>query len=90
MIGSFGLVQVLRELQPSSSASGFGPRNGTLALLADGDSTNEIAEPTAISKETVRNHVERVPRSLDASSRVEAVAKARQVRVFDQRPGPCR
>ena len=79
MIGSFGLVQVLRELEPSESQPRLSPREReTLALLADGYSTNEIAERMAISKETVRNHVKRVLRSLDASSRVEAVAKARR------------
>jgi DNA-binding CsgD family transcriptional regulator len=80
MIGSFGLVQVLRELEPrSESPPRLSPREReTLALLADGYSTNEIAERMAISKETVRNHVKRVLRSLDASSRVEAVAKARR------------
>jgi DNA-binding CsgD family transcriptional regulator len=80
MIGSFGLVQVLRELEPlSPSQPRLSPREReTLALLADGYSTNEIAERMAISKETVRNHVKRVLRSLDASSRVEAVAKARR------------
>jgi DNA-binding CsgD family transcriptional regulator len=80
MIGSFGIVQVLRELEPrSESPPRLSPREReTLALLADGYSTNEIAERMAISKETVRNHVKRVLRSLDASSRVEAVAKARR------------
>jgi DNA-binding CsgD family transcriptional regulator len=80
MIGSFGLVQVLGELDP---ASGRPPRlspreRETLALLAAGHSTAEMAERMAISKETVRNHVKRVLRGLDASSRVEAVAKARR------------
>jgi DNA-binding CsgD family transcriptional regulator len=80
MIGSFGLVQVLRELEPAAeSRPRLSPREReTLALLADGYSTNEIAERMAISKETVRNHVKRVLRSLGASSRVEAVAKARR------------
>jgi DNA-binding CsgD family transcriptional regulator len=80
MIGSFGLVQVLRELEPAAeSRPRLSPREReTLALLADGYSTDEIAEQMAISKETVRNHVKRVLRSLGASSRVEAVAKARR------------
>ena len=80
MIGSFGLVQVLGELEPSSErAPRLSPREReTLALLAAGHSTIEIAERMAISKETVRNHVKRVLRSLDANSRVEAVAKARR------------
>jgi DNA-binding CsgD family transcriptional regulator len=79
MIGSFGLVQVLRELEPNSKHPRLSPREReTLTLLAAGHSTAEIAERMAISKETVRNHVKRVLRSLDSSSRVEAVAKARR------------
>jgi DNA-binding CsgD family transcriptional regulator len=80
MIGSFGLVRVLRELDPASERQPrLSPREReTLALLAAGHSTGEIAERMAISKETVRNHVKRVLRALDANSRVEAVAKARR------------
>jgi len=80
MIGSFGLVQVLRELEPPSERPPrLSPREReTLALLAAGHSTDEIAERMAISRETVRNHIKRVLRGLDANSRVEAVAKARR------------
>lgn len=80
MIGSFGLIQVLGELDPASErAPRLSPREReTLALLAAGYSTAEMAEQMGISKETVRNHVKRVLRALDASSRVEAVAKARR------------
>jgi len=80
MIGSFGLIQVLGELdQASERAPRLSPREReTLALLAAGHSTVEMAERMAISKETVRNHVKRVLRALDASSRVAAVAKARR------------
>jgi DNA-binding CsgD family transcriptional regulator len=80
MIGSFGLVQVLRELEPASERPPrLSPREReTLGLLAAGHSTAEIAEQMAISKETVRNHIKRVLSGLDANSRVEAVAKARR------------
>jgi DNA-binding CsgD family transcriptional regulator len=80
MIGSFGLVKVLRELESASERPPrLSPREReTLALLAAGHSTTEIAERMGISKETVRNHVKRVLRGLDANSRVEAVAKARR------------
>lgn len=57
MIGSFGLIQVLRELEPSGEA---------------------VPQLSPRERETVRNHVKRVLRSMDASSRVEAVAKARR------------
>jgi DNA-binding CsgD family transcriptional regulator len=80
MIGSFELVQVLRELEPASERPPrLSPREReTLTLLAAGHSTAEIAERMAISKETVRNHIKRVLSGLDANSRVEAVAKARR------------
>jgi DNA-binding CsgD family transcriptional regulator len=81
MIGSFGLMQVLEragtwsERRPSLS-----PREReTLGLLAAGYSTAQMAQEMGIAKETVRNHVKRVLRAIGASSRVEAVAKARQI-----------
>jgi DNA-binding CsgD family transcriptional regulator len=81
MIGSFGLVQVLGEVDPSSErAPALSPREReTLTLLAAGCSTKQMAREMSISTETVRNHVKRVLRTLGASSRVEAVAKARRV-----------
>jgi DNA-binding CsgD family transcriptional regulator len=81
MIGSFGLIQVLGEIDPSAaSAPRLSPREReTLTLLATGYSTGQMAEQMNISKETVRNHVRRVLSSLDARSRIEAVAKARRV-----------
>lgn len=81
MIGSFGLIQVLGEIDPSfASAPRLSPREReTLTLLAAGYSTEQMAQQMNISKETVRNHVRRVLGSLDARSRVEAVAKARRV-----------
>ena len=81
MIGSFGLIQVLGEIDPSSaSAPRLSPREReTLTLLAAGYSTEQMAQQMHIAKETVRNHVRRVLGSLDASSRLEAVAKARRV-----------
>ena len=80
MIGSFGLVHVLEELDRLAERP---PRlsrreRETLTLLAAGYSTEQMAEEMTISKETVRNHVKRVLRGLDARSRVEAVAKGRR------------
>jgi DNA-binding CsgD family transcriptional regulator len=81
MIGSFGLVQVLGELEPSAERPPrLSPREReTLTLLAAGYSTAQMAQRMSISKETVRNHVKGVLRSLGARSRVEAVAKGRTV-----------
>ena len=81
MIGAFGLVQVLGEIEPPVVRSpSLSPREQeTLTLLAAGYSTGRMAQKMSISKETVRNHVKGVLRSLGARSRVEAVAKGREV-----------
>jgi DNA-binding CsgD family transcriptional regulator len=80
VIGSFGLVQVLRELERAQEgAPSLSPREReALALLTAGYSTARMAEHMGISPETVRNHVKRLLRKLDARSRVEAVAKGRR------------
>jgi PAS domain S-box-containing protein len=80
MIGCFGLVHVLREIEPSPEAAPrLSPREReTLTLMAAGYSTVQMAVEMGISKETVRNHVKRVLRGLEASSRLEAVAKGRR------------
>jgi DNA-binding CsgD family transcriptional regulator len=81
MIGTFGFAQVLEEVEPpSESAPVLSPREReTLTLLAVGYSTAQMAQQMGISKETVRNHVKGLLRSLGARSRVEAIAKARGV-----------
>jgi DNA-binding CsgD family transcriptional regulator len=81
MIGSFGLIQVLGEIDPdSANAPLLSPREReTLTLLAAGYSTEQMAQQMGIARETVRNHVRGVLSSLDARSRLEAVAKARRV-----------
>ena len=81
MIGTFGFAQVLEEVEPpSESAPVLSPREQeTLTLLAVGYSTAQMAQQMGISKETVRNHVKGLLRSLGARSRVEAIAKARGV-----------
>jgi PAS domain S-box-containing protein len=49
-----------------------------LDLLAQGVGTAEIAERLGLSRETVRNHIQAVLKAVQASSRVEAIAKARR------------
>jgi len=49
-----------------------------LQLLADGASTDQIAEELVLSRETVRNYVRHILQALRAHSRLEAVVKARR------------
>ena len=50
-----------------------------LALIASGASNQQIAEQLVVSMSTVKTHINRTYRKLDARSRTQAVAKARQL-----------
>lgn len=50
----------------------------TLQLLGEGASTDEICERLGVSRNTTRNHVQRVLEKLGARSKLEAVAVARR------------
>lgn len=52
-----------------------------LALLAAGHSNQEIADRLFISLNTVKTHLNRVYQKLDVSRRVQAVEKARSLRL---------
>lgn len=53
-----------------------------LRLLATGASTRAIAQALCISPATVRNHIQQIMTTLHAHSRLEAVVKALQRRLF--------
>ena len=53
-----------------------------LGYLADGLNTSQIAERLWLSPATVRNHVSGIFAALQCHSRLEAVAKARQLRLL--------
>ena len=85
VVGVFGLLS--RKPTPSKPA----PRHHTLTprqreilgMLAQGASTQQIADELHLSRETVRNHVRGILRALDVHSRVEAVAAARAEGLLD-------
>lgn len=80
LVGSFALGRALDQSKPGHDASPLltARQRQTLTLLAAGCSTSQMAELMGLSEETVRNHVKRLLRKLDARSRVEAVAKGRR------------
>jgi DNA-binding NarL/FixJ family response regulator len=84
MIGSFVLARAVTDpLPPPRSAPRLTARQRqTLTLLYAGCSTPKMAELMGLSEETVRNHVKGLLRNLDARSRIEAVAKARDAKLI--------
>jgi PAS domain S-box-containing protein len=61
-----------REPAPELTAR----QHETLALLADGLGTAEIAAKLGVAEETARNHIRRLLRQLDAHTRLQAVVRA--------------
>lgn len=59
----------------------------TLDLLAAGSSTEQIAQTLGITPQTARNYVRRLLHALDAHSRVEAVARAQELRMLGREWG---
>ncbi|SDY91027.1 two component transcriptional regulator, LuxR family [Micromonospora pattaloongensis] len=55
----------------------------TLALLAEGASTDEISQRLQVARNTARNHVQRILEKLGARSKLEAVAIARRDGLLD-------
>ncbi|MEV6902595.1 response regulator transcription factor [Amycolatopsis sp. NPDC051372] len=55
----------------------------TLQLLAEGASTEEIGDRLGVTRNTTRNHVQRVLEKLGARSKLEAVALARREGLLD-------
>ena len=79
IVGVFGLVTQALPTTSTVSHPHLTPRQTQiLRMLAHGYSTHQIASELHLAVETVRNHVRRLLRALDAHSRLEAVATARR------------
>ena len=79
VIGVFGLVKHVEEDDPPPPHPSLTPRQAeVLRLLEHGSSTEQIARELHLSTETVRNHIRRILRALNAHSRLEAVAIGRR------------
>jgi DNA-binding CsgD family transcriptional regulator len=80
VVGVFGIMEVDTEYAPPAPLrEALTPRqHQVLAELARGASTEQIAASLGVARETVRNHVRGLLRSLRVHSRLEAVAEARR------------
>jgi two-component system, NarL family, response regulator LiaR len=80
------LVERLRGVTGRTYVSQPGRRRLTqrewdvIDLLAEGESTDQIADSLCLSTETVRSHVKHILRKLDARSRAEAIVAAQRIR----------
>lgn len=85
IVGVFGLVS--RPAEPRARAAKhpkLTPRElEILRLIAEGESTEQIAEALHIARETVRNHVRSILGKLEVHSRIEAIAVARAEGILD-------
>jgi PAS domain S-box-containing protein len=78
VIGVFGQIADEHDHEPVRAHPALTPRQTeVLKLLDRGRSTNQIAAELHLSKETVRNHIRHLMRTLGVHSRLEAVAIAR-------------
>jgi PAS domain S-box-containing protein len=84
-VGVFSLaLPVYDARRDSQRDTALTPRQTeVLRLLADGLTTEAVAERLGIAVETARNHIRAVLRRLDAHSRLEAVVEARQRGLLD-------
>jgi PAS domain S-box-containing protein len=82
VVALFGVIVPRPHEEPPETHPMLTPRqHEVLLLLADGHSTTQLADKLSISQETVRNHVKRVLRTMGASSRLEAVVRAQELRL---------
>jgi DNA-binding CsgD family transcriptional regulator len=79
VVGVFGIARVVAGEAPAPPAYLTPRQHETLRLLAAGASTVEIAAQMGIARETARGHVRRLLAALDAHSRLEAVARGREL-----------
>jgi PAS domain S-box-containing protein len=85
IVGVFGIVAHRKQTPPPNPHPDLTPRQSeVLHLLSHGRSTVQIAEELHVSVDTVRNHVRRMLRTLDAHSRIEAIAVAHRDGILRQ------
>jgi PAS domain S-box-containing protein len=83
IVGVFGVVRHRDDAPAPDAHPHLTPRqNQILHLLAHGRSTQQIAAELHLSPDTVRNHIRRMLRALDAHSRIEALAVAHRAGIL--------
>jgi len=84
-VAAFGPSLLAGVLERLTGRAGRQPADSpqTLVPLAAGASADEIGERLGVTRNTVRNHVQRIPDKLDARSTHEAVAVARREGLLD-------
>ena len=78
-----GVLDRLTGREPGPAARLTTRERETLLLLADGASTEEISQRLGVTRNTARNHVQRVLEKLGARSKLEAVAVARRQGILE-------
>lgn len=79
VVGVFGVGKVVGETHVPATIT-LAPRlHETLRLLAEGKSTDAIAAALGITRESARNYIRLLLKGLDTHSRVEAVARGREL-----------
>ena len=80
IVGVFGVARIVAADERLPPRPHLTPRQfETLRLLAEGLSTAQIATRLGIAPETTRGHIRRLLSALDAHSRLEAVARGREL-----------
>jgi DNA-binding CsgD family transcriptional regulator len=79
LAGILGIVHTIADGNGQPGAARLTPRlQETLDLLASGLSTEEIARTLGVTRETARNYIRRLLRTLGVHSRLEAVVRGRE------------
>ena len=79
VVAIFGVGRVVPQARAPEEIS-LAPRlHETLRLLAEGNSTDAIAAALGVARSTTRNYVRQLLKALGVHSRVEAVARGREL-----------
>jgi DNA-binding CsgD family transcriptional regulator len=79
VVGRVGVGYVRGAVAPTAPGRLTPRQHETLRLLAQGLSTDEIASRLGVTRETARNYIRRLLRSLGVRSRLEAVVRGREL-----------